>query len=352
MGEPVPFPLLKRKRTLQVCSLREVLAKIVHGDVEALNELITYRPVFEGTCFAAFIHQLRQRNRPFWKDSRIVDAAADSVTDKFGTLRDDDSPDCRRYYQLALDTVSQDVAALETELQLTHVLTRYVRRHFRYGLQEAARNGEWSRYEWQLESGTLPVLLPRGLSGDQRRRWLDTYVGSADASLPGEKERVQSIINDHLGETPVYDEGQVQHSVLGQTLPSPRDGLERLTSEQLRSAIALEKSECIDQQRPAIQKLGPGRLHSLVLAIFEALEEGSYTEQSIAESFDLDKATFSRFAGTHWRSKEKATVPDLWRNFAHMLAREPQFAETCERAGVWKRVADIDVSSQQKGRSS
>jgi hypothetical protein len=63
------------------------------------------------------------------------------------------------------------------------------------------------------------------------------------------------------------------------------------------------------------------------------LSEGSYEEETLAEMFGLNRATFSRFAGSQWRSSGK-TVPDLWRNLAETLARHSAFVETARQAGV------------------
>lgn len=335
MGESMTFPAQFRQ-----CSLEQLLGRVLEGDRQALEEFISQRTVFEMTyTFAEFLRELRRRTLPAWSDVGVVDAAIDSLVDKFSVLGDNAAKDCRQYYRMILDSVQG--SALEKELQLAHVLTRYVRRHFSYGLKEAARSGEWTRYEWGVNGGSLQVLLPRTLSGSQRRQWLVSNIGEADASAPGERSRIQSLINEKLGESSFYDESRVTEMAMGQSPVSPRDAIERLNPTQLRDALIDEKCDAIDAQRPAIRSLGLKGLGNLIADIFEGISQGDYRDAEIASRHSIDPATFSRFAGTRWRTKENATVPDLWRNFAQLLAREPLLAEACERAGVWARVATV-----------
>ena len=58
----------------------------------------------------------------------------------------------------------------------------------------------------------------------------------------------------------------------------------------------------------------------------------------------MSRATFSRFAGSHWaetlNNSEQPTIPDLWRNLVHIMAGDPYFLAAAAEAGVLPRLRD------------
>jgi hypothetical protein len=114
-----------------------------------------------------------------------------------------------------------------------------------------------------------------------------------------------------------------------------------ITVEGLARAVADEKVNNIDHQRPKIQELGPKRLKRLILRAFQDLHDGCYQEKRLAERFRRSRPTVSRFAGSRWRTRPDAPPPDLWVNVAEVLAANDDFVEAAKAVGVWPRVQDV-----------
>jgi hypothetical protein len=109
---------------------------------------------------------------------------------------------------------------------------------------------------------------------------------------------------------------------------------------QLGRVVAEEKVKEAKKLRRSIRQLGPERIRQLVLRIFEEIGTGTYSDKVIAEEFTLSKATFSRFAGSHW-FQNHSSIPDLWLNTAKILSKNELFREVVEEFGFSKLVSDI-----------
>ena len=107
----------------------------------------------------------------------------------------------------------------------------------------------------------------------------------------------------------------------------------------LGKTVALEKTKLIKTQRPAIKKLGPLRLRSLIERIFSDLEDGCFKDGTVAADFGISKSTFSRFAGSDWL-KSKSGVPDLWRNTAEVVMAYPVFRNAVNTDGIKEILQD------------
>jgi hypothetical protein len=118
---------------------------------------------------------------------------------------------------------------------------------------------------------------------------------------------------------------------------------EEISVNGLAAAIASEKADSIEEQRPAIQDLGKAKLKELVCCIFECLADGEYNSAEVSARYRLSKATMSRFAGTRWMGSDDGIemIPDLWRNTAHVLAYHSDFRTAAKKAGVWGKVSMI-----------
>ena len=89
----------------------------------------------------------------------------------------------------------------------------------------------------------------------------------------------------------------------------------------------------------------------MIRTIFTRLANEKYVEKDIARSFGLSPATFSRFAGSHWKNhcdNINMVVPDLWNNTAHTLAGHLDFVKAAQKAGIWKRVCEIVKPEETK----
>ena len=264
-------------------------------------------------------------------------------------------PDCRLYLKAFRNFITQEFTntppsgQLDEELRVAKALQKFIKRHFLLSLLDAERNGNpfWSRYFWDLNGHKVCLWMPRFIQGHQRRKWLQKNIPDPDLLKPGERERIQNIINHkftHLAFVP-FDENT----------PNPENNRfkpEEIDTEPFCQAlpqmIAEEKTTNIKRQRRAIQKLGEPKLKALILKIFESLDIGNTPDRELAREFGLSKATFSRFAGSHWNKSDGNTIPDLWQNTAQVLAMNPDFKDVVIAAGIWKEVRAMGANPNKK----
>ncbi len=353
--------------------LTELVERIVEArDAAALQELHDNRRLFRygaegGLRLVEYIDRLRVAAAGV--PSVVADEAYSLTVDKFSRLpfndetgtveRDWLSPDgnsgtdCRNYLgaflkdALNAQTASGVQSELARELIAARRLRGMVRRHFELSLRERRRAGAMTRYTWRLSGGDLRLMMPRVLVQNERRRWLVANVPDPDPRRPGERERVQTII-DTLAPKLSWagDRGSPQ------PCPVPGSRLRRWPGEEAETAaiitdlattVADEKAESIHERRPSIQALGADRLRQMILRIFRELAEGDCKDGDIAADFQLSKASYSRFAGSRWNGDGSGNgggerVPDLWTNTARALAGDPDVAEVAQDTGVWETV--------------
>ena len=84
----------------------------------------------------------------------------------------------------------------------------------------------------------------------------------------------------------------------------------------------------------------------MILRIFDDLRNEEYNDGKIATQFGLNKATFSRFAGSHWRRGPNGKIPDLWANTAGVIARNKPFAEAAGEAGFSKQLRAMGTGAK------
>lgn len=267
-----------------------------------------------------------------------------------------DGTDCRHYFRACLREIRKRIASestadrLRCEWLAARSLQGLVVRHFHLSLLECRRGSgnRVSSYLWAVNGSTLCLWMPSGMTTAQRRRWLEANVPDPDPGRPGELERIQALIYQHLMHRRIVPlDERLLHSVcLDHRATSSRD--ERPCA--IGKLVADEKGANIARQRPAIQAMGPQRLTAMILLIFEDLAAGRYEDRRIASSFGLSRSTFSRFAGSRWSELRgrNAQIPDLWRNTAQVIAGSPAFVETARAAGVWTAVEA--VLSEAAGR--
>ena len=300
-------------------------------------------------------------------DPLALEEAYNSCIDKLSNMPEEtederpkrQGPDCRPYF-LACFTFTVNLFkerppanAIEAEIIAREILLRFVKRIFRFCCWEARRRNYpfARRYRWSAPEGDLYVWVPFEIPRTRCRKWLEINVGEVDPRRHGEKARVQAIIDRLLARRKIYLLSELHQ--LDRMLPPGPDPLvsmiqEQVSVEGLAAVVALEKSENIEQQRRTIKSLGERKLKDLIHRIFDALACGEYVEKEIAASFDLSAATFSRFAGSHWKRNcdDKNRVPDLWLNLAGVLSGHSCFVMTAKKAGVLKRVRELSETDE------
>ncbi len=348
--------------------LPDLLDQIGAGDDAAWTELAQHRTLFlwngQRVNLIEFLQRLRETPWAFdlvGRSSFALDCAHALAQDRFGSpgWSGDGKPAASRsatksaYYWRAvaqyvrsMEDGNPDIAALEWELTIASVLQAHVLRHFRLACQEARRNSNptRTRYRWHKNGCVLTVWLPARMRGRERRRWLERNVPNPVPERPGERNRIQAIIDARLGTSECHALG-ADLSALPLFAPAEA-ALDNLANDDcptrsLPEAVADEKAQSTNEQRPAIRALGPTAIKQLVLAVFEAMAEGSYNERILAQRFGLSSPTMSRFAGSRWRGHGLADIPDLFLNVAHMLAHEERLVEAAQAAGVWPTVSSI-----------
>jgi hypothetical protein len=362
-------------------SLYELIRRIVdEGDHQALIEFHN-RPFFNFkgesslTC-AEYIDRCREEFSNWWRGTRtsfeIADRAYDLTIDKFSNLyvvsgdagksgagknqMKQNGPCCRSYFRAVLRGLdksfkkSPNKGQLELEAETVAAIQGFVRRHFHLSVKEVKRkaNPLWSRYFWNVGGWKICVWLPVHLKGRERREWLEKNIGTPDPTKLGERERIQALINQKIGNVGVipFNENAHQNVLEGYEYRSDQQGD---VCQSLGDVVAQEKAGNIACQRRAIRALGQDKLKQMVLHIFEKVACDDYHDIAVAKIFGLSKATFSRFAGSRWKAS-KPHIPDLWLNTAQVLAVHPDFKKTAVEAGVWKQV-EITMNRVRKKKA-
>lgn len=345
-------------------SLLALAELIVDSDSRALNELHDARPIFRlkggrPLLFAEFISEIRETTwaRRLTADNDIaLEFAYDLTVAKFCEMPRplpegaSSSPDCRRAFRSFVQAVTEQLGSdsredgIGEEVLAARILQQHVIRTFELSCLEARRhiNPARSRYGWHVDGSVLRVWMPVSVSQAERRHWLERNIKDVDPNRPGERERVQSIIDKRLGvprHLALQDERD--SDLRADTTRAAEIDAETPLGPSLAQAVANEKAANLQAQRSSIRSLGAPRLRELVLRVFADLEEGIYEEKRLAETFGLSRATFTRFAGSRWRTGSKQRVPDLWANTAHTLANDRSFTQAAVEAGVWDDVQRI-----------
>jgi len=365
----------KKQPDYKQMSLLELSGHIVrNSDMNALKELHDNRSLFHykddtPLLMADYILKLKQSkiaNQWCGHDSMVLENAYDLTMAKFlntpaecGDECESDEtqgPDCRYYYEAFYDYATVKLEAksstniIEAELIAAKMLQRMVMRHFYLSCLECKRQGQKlvRRYHWKLNCHTLAVWLPTEMPGNRCRKWLSDNIPDVDPARPGERNRVQTIVNQLLRRpriVPLYEMNGKGKNVMARPTSLHAIIEDDISTKGLAEVVADEKADNIEQQRSAIRQLGRYKLKILILGVFDCLSCGNYEAANFVTKFSLSKATFSRFAGCRWANNDNGAVagfiPDLWRNTAHILASDPCFIQMAQEAGVWKRVCQV-----------
>jgi len=344
------------------------------GDLAALKELHANRPLFrlkesKQLLMAEYLVQLKHCRIAYeWcgQDCMVMEKAYDLTLAKFFNMpvecddgtesTETEGPDCRYYYKAfyvyAIAKLRQKSSknVVRAEYMSAELLQGMVKRHFYLSCLECSRQAQKlvKRYAWKLNGQTLYIWLPTEMPGRRCKTWLRGSVPDVDPAQPGERDRVQTIVNKLIAKRRIFSLDELERkgeNVYLTSDPGPPMIERAISTDGLARSVAEEKADSIEHQRPAIQSLGKAKLRQLVGRVFDDLVGERYEAKGIAADFGLSKATFSRFAGSKWTRTQNegtvTTVPDLWRNLAHVLASHRSFRRAAKEAGVWKRVCDV-----------
>ena len=365
-------------RRYEGLSIVQLAERIVDSDRLALKELHDARPLFrlrngKSTLLARFVERLcdtrwamtfADRNRVLLED------AYDLTIDKYAHIPANGpgrpqprrrAPDCRNAFKsflCVMDGLTKDDRSetpVLNEILAAKILQRRVVRSFQLSCLDARRRVSRgrSRYAWRLNGSVIYVWMPAHIQHLQRRAWLEENIPDVNPARPGERSRVQGIIDERLGAVGHVSIGADEADVAShRRCDSPVHILieQELQDHGLAKVVADEKAASIDLQRPAIRALGKSRLKKLILRIFENLAQEAYEEKRLADAFGVSRATFTRFAGSRWEAASARRVPDLWANTAQTLATHGPFMEAAQEAGVWDNV-ELILANRQRVQS-
>jgi hypothetical protein len=357
---------------------------VEQGDRQAIREILRRRFFQWGggpaLCLVDFVMALRSR-LPEKHTGRfateVLDKAYEIAIDKFSRLPEcaegGPSPqegggtmpacgvDCRNYYRSLVKIVREKVPAtlnpLERDAQTVVLFQRFVIRHFNFALKEAVRtsNVHVQRYAWTTDGETYVLHMPRAMTGEEKRRWLEEHVPPPWRNGPGSLQRIQTLVDQRLMlDAEERHRKAVSRSQYGNQADRPWSLEYECSQSGLAGALAAEKALHIDAQRPSIQALGRERLTRLVQDVFAGLARGAYHEGRLARRYGLSRSTFSRFCGSEWcrgqQAGRKRKVPDLWANLAGLMARHEGFREAAQAASVWDTVQAVVRNSRMRSR--
>lgn len=349
----------------------------LRADRAALDEFHNYRRVFRfkngpPLLLVEYVNTVFNEEPPFrffGLPTSVLDQAYNLTIDKFSVLPIDqvpahdglgetdnpvkrNGPDCRHYFKAISRAIAlwqnrhPQADALTLEAATAQIVQCRVACHCWWSCLEASRalRSAWSRFTWNLPTGTIAVWMPRRLSGPQRGAWLESHVPTPEPERPDENRRVQAIIDGYFGASEVIPFDESAHTASSNR--ATRSVLDILVEHEvavqgLAHFVAREKSLRIAEQRPSISRLGSTQLTKLILRVFEDLEAECLKDHVIAEAFGLSRPTYSRFAGSEGTQNNDGRLADLWLNVALVVASVPAFREVAEELGVWNRVQKV-----------
>ena len=359
--------------------LAELIAR--DGDAKALHELHNNRKLFyyhsrQPFRLAEFVDKLRQSNPACqWcnGEAEILEKAYDMTISKFSNLPDpaknsphvkQQGPDCRYYYEAFIKHTAKMTDSQfhhrdnDRERQMAKLLQNLIVRHFRLSCQECSRRDRklTTRYLWQVDGHSMEVFLPVDVHGRQRGKWLADNIPDIDPTRPGERQRVQAMVDDLTRKRRILSLENIEENTVAAVSVDLTHQIEQeITIKGLADVVAQEKATNIELQRDAIQKLGKQKLQQLIGHIFDCLAYGKYESAKIADSFKINRATFSRFAGSNWLTQsgksQQYPIPDLWLNVAQTLAGHPIFVRVAEDTGIIGRVKEVLNNSNARRRN-
>ncbi len=278
-----------------------------------------------------------------------LDLTYDRAIKKFIELsseEENEGPFCDKQYQSLVKQLNDykrgnpNCSELELESECERRFQKMVIRHLSYSWLEVCRSSNrlYQRYRWELPTGTVEVKKPQHIDGRSFNRWLVKHVEEPNPVSKREKCRIQKIIDDWFGVLGEIDSSDIEYKLKEES--DPYDTIEKYP-EDFISMIASEKASSVKILRPAISKIGKSQVYLLVKKILESLQFDDSKDSQIQQEFGLSKSTYSRFAGKEWREKNNGEVPDLWKNIATIVTKDPIISEHAESIGVNKAILKL-----------
>ncbi|PKN62629.1 MAG: hypothetical protein CVU57_23560 [Deltaproteobacteria bacterium HGW-Deltaproteobacteria-15] len=382
---------LERESTVQL--IRRIVEK---SDRQALHVLLETRRLFRlkdnkpPLLLSEFLMVLHDRIAPpeesHFEACRLADCTYDLTLEKYTNLPDpqDDKPqgkqskekgtstDCRKYYRAFLQVIERinERGEIKTQLQeeahASAVLQPLVYKNFLWSKLECKRYTPFAvRYTYEIGDKKIYLWYPSHMTVEGFKSWLKENTKEINMAVPGAQKQVQNLIDKCLGRGFQFSFEQYgANRIPGAIDPSSAFQIKegRLFVQQLAQVVAEEKSEGVNDLRPAISKIGKDAVKELVLQIFFELDQDDYRLTPLAEKYGISKAALSRFAGSKWFEKadtndeanDKVEIPDLWKNTAQVLAADPMFLETVASTGfsgclewVLSRIEDKEGESDE-----
>lgn len=336
-------------------STLELIKKITQNDIYALNHFLTNRKVVlhGGTQYSIpkFLQVQRSNNfypiiTPHLNEKHFdikLDYVYDKTLQKFSILQTNkdliDGPFCNRQYEVILEKLEEylntgtNYKEIDTELKGEEIIKQTIYRHINYSWLEVCRSSNrlYKRYRWELPTGTIELKKPQHIDGRSFTKWLNEHLEKPNPKDKNEKLRIQKIIDDWFGLLNEVDTSNVEYKLKDKN--DPYDEIEKYP-EDFATMIASEKASNIGGLRPSIRGLGKQKIFSLVKKILESIQHDELKDSEIQKEFGLAKSTYSRFAGGDWKNKNNGEVPDLWKNIAAIVLKDPTLSELTVSLGI------------------
>jgi hypothetical protein len=352
-------------------STADLISKIAFDkDKKALNEFLENKKLFwlDGLFLALpeFLSNLRKKGfLPFLEINRnikgyeeLLDWIYDLTLDSFSIFKPknagtkDKGPYCDRQFSYWHKKISKwkkgdsPLEQVELEQKIGRLLLDTVKRHLNFSLYKALNeiDKNFTDYEWKLPNGKVMILKrPIRIPIQILLPWLEETFKDPDPDRLGEKERIQEKIDERFGRWKAKDYESIKeyYTESGMSIDPLEQEEEEYLSENLSKKVADEKSNSLEKQRRAIRNLGKKKVRELVLKILNAITIKEITYTEIAEEFKISKATLSRFAGQNWQKRGKSKPPDLWKNVAHIIDRNPHLLEEARSMGILDIIKNI-----------
>lgn len=155
-----------------------------------------------------------------------------------------------------------------------------------------------------------------------------------------DQRQVQAIIDTYFSSSSVSIESHPQLEVELTETDTPSGIVEHLERDGLVDTLIKEKLERRESLRPAISRLG-NTLGNMIRDIVDGITSGESNDLDIAKKYGITPPTFSRFAGSNWRSGNVKDIPDLWKNLASLLSTHDAFREAAQDSGIWPVIESI-----------
>lgn len=256
--------------------------------------------------------------------------------------------DCTKFYKRYLDYVTNKLikgshkqSVIKQIALCENAFLYFVKTEYKRSKSDVQyKFSEYSRYNWKVNGEMIRNLyMPRIIRGRDRTLWLKANIPQPDPRNPGERERVQQIINATPFHTFLHyvKEEKFSSNETDDTHSLSKTFLAILRDKGIVEALAREKTHpvILKKQRTSIRNLKEAKLREMIYDIFHMLETKHHCANAIAEKYDLSVATFSRFASTRWNKEpsDSENLPDLWNNLSELLSHDEEFMTVAREYG-------------------